>query len=148
MSAIHPDPSLAASAPGDKPATPHRSLGWKLTHSTNSLMVHFAGTRVFPLWAIIEHKGRKSGRTFKTPIVARRTDDGFYIPMPFGPETDWTRNVIAAGGAAIRWKGRRYELTNPEIVDPEAARAAFAGWQSAAFKPVGIEHFLRLRDSH
>jgi deazaflavin-dependent oxidoreductase (nitroreductase family) len=147
MSAINPSPPLTTSAAGDKAAPPRRSVGWKLIHSTNSFMVHFAGSRVFPLWAILEHQGRRSGRSFRTPVVAGRTDDGFYIPMPFGPETDWTRNAIAAGGAAIRWKGRRYELTNPEIVDAEAARTAFAGWQSAAFGPVGIEQFMRLRDA-
>jgi deazaflavin-dependent oxidoreductase (nitroreductase family) len=101
---------------------------------------------VFPLWAILEHQGRKSGRSFRTPVVARRTADGFFIPMPFGTGTDWVRNVITTGGCAIKWKGRRYELTAPEIVDPEAAQAAFAGWQSAMFRPIGIDHFLRLRD--
>jgi deazaflavin-dependent oxidoreductase (nitroreductase family) len=148
MSVTNPNPQLAVPAAPGQALPAHRSLGWKIIHSTNSLMVHFAGTRVFPLWAVLEHQGRKSGRRFRTPVVARRTADGFYIPMPFGPETDWTRNVIAAGGASIRWKGRLYELTEPEIVDPETARSAFAGWQSAAFAPVGIEHFLRLRDAH
>ena len=67
MSSINPSPQMAAPAAPAKATPPHRSLGWKLIHSTNSLMVHFAGTRVFPLWAILEHQGRKSGRTFRPP---------------------------------------------------------------------------------
>ncbi len=148
MSAINSTPPLTAPAAAEKAAPARPSLARRLIHSTNGLMTHFSGTRLFPLWGVLEHRGRKSGRVFRTPIVARRTSDGFFIPMPFGEGTDWTRNVIAAGGAAIRWKGRRYELTDPEIVDPEVAKSAFAGWQSAAFRPVGIEHFLRLRDAH
>lgn len=151
MSTIDTNPPLpvgSAVAPGRPTPATHRSLSWKLIHSTNGLMAHFAGTRVFPLWGIIEHRGRKSGRAFATPVVTRRVADGFLIPMPFGPETDWTRNVLAAGGSSIRWKGRRYELTSPEIIDAESAESAFSGFERAAFGPIGIHHFLRLHDAH
>jgi deazaflavin-dependent oxidoreductase (nitroreductase family) len=148
MSASNPGSPLPATAPdARKPAPPRRSLAWKLIRSTNSLMAHFSGTRFIPLWAILEHEGRTSGRSYETPVAARRISNGFFIPMPFGAGTDWTRNVITAGGCAIRWKGRRYELTNPEVVDTEAARSAFNRVQRVMLRPIGIDQFLRLRDA-
>ena len=79
--------------------------------------------------------------------MARRTDDGFYIPMPFGPDTDWTRNVIAAGGASIRWKGRRYELTRSRDRGSGGRASCVRRLAVSRVQPVGIEHFLRLRDA-
>lgn len=55
-----------------------------------------------PGWAIVVHRGRKSGRTFRTPLWAFRRHNGFVIALTYGPETDWVRNVLAAGAANCR----------------------------------------------
>jgi hypothetical protein len=54
----------------------------------NSLVLLFAGTRFFPLYGVIEHRGRRSGRIFHTPVVVRPVADGFVVPMPWGERTD------------------------------------------------------------
>jgi deazaflavin-dependent oxidoreductase (nitroreductase family) len=82
-----------------------------------------AGTRLFPLWAILRHSGRTSGKAYATPVVALHTPDGFLIPLPFGDATQWARNLFAAGGGSIRFAGREYQIVEPQIVDRDAAAA-------------------------
>ena len=97
-----------------------------------------------PLYGVIEHHGRRSGKTYHTPVVVRPTSDGFIVPMPWGEGTDWYRNVRAAGECVIRWKGRDYPLVQPEVLDATAAQTAFSASQRAALVRFGINHVLRL----
>jgi deazaflavin-dependent oxidoreductase (nitroreductase family) len=111
----------------------------------NSLVLRFAGTRYFPLYGVIEHRGRRSGRIFHTPVVVRPVADGFVVPMPWGERTDWYRNVRAAGGCAILWKGRRHQVDRPETVDTRAVMSAFNSFERAIMSRLGINQCLRLR---
>jgi hydroxylaminobenzene mutase len=112
----------------------------------NPLVLSVAGTRLLPLYGIIEHHGRRSGTAYRTPVVVRPTSDGFIVPMPWGERTDWYRNVCAAGECVIRWKGRDYPLVQPELInDPAAARASFGAFEQAMMTRLGINQCLRLR---
>ncbi|WP_345799976.1 nitroreductase family deazaflavin-dependent oxidoreductase [Microbacterium sp. AZCO] len=84
-----------------------------------------AGKRWFPLWAVIHHRGRKSGTEFATPIAVVPTSDRsiVLIGLPWGTTTNWARNVVAAQGADLTWKGRTIRTTDPRIVDPTEAAA-------------------------
>ena len=82
-----------------------------------------AGTRWFPLWAILRHTGRTSGTAYATPLVALHTPDGFIIPLPFGDATQWAKNLFAAGGGSIRSGGKEHRIVEPRIVDREVAAA-------------------------
>jgi hypothetical protein len=94
----------------------------------------------------VEHEGRRSRRPYATPVVARRTADGFVIPLPFTEGADWARNVIAAGGGAIRWKGRRYVVRDPEVVGRAVVEGSFSRIQRALMGPAGVDRFLLVRD--
>ena len=122
-----------------------RSALLTVTRAFNKLVLSFAGTRVMPLYGILEHRGRRSGKFFRTPVVVRPTADGFIVPMPWGETTDWYRNVRAAGECSIRWKGRTYSLTQPEVLDAASAQSAFGGFQRSAMQRFGIQRVLRLR---
>src|SRR5690349_9785296 len=50
---------------------------------------------------IVQHVGRKSGRTYETPVRATTSDDGFVITLPYGTDSDWVKNVMAAGKATL-----------------------------------------------
>ncbi|HKD74462.1 MAG TPA: hypothetical protein VKB76_03165, partial [Ktedonobacterales bacterium] len=95
--------------------------------------------------AVIHHQGRRSGRAYATPTSARPTSDGFFVPMTFGEGADWVRNVQAAGGCVIEWKGKSYPVGEPEIVDRATARSAFSPLERLFFPFIGIKQFLRLR---
>jgi hypothetical protein len=67
--------------------------------------------------------------------------------LPFGSSTQWPRNVLAAGGCALRWKGRDYATVDPEIVDWSTARPLVGSLLRAIIPVVGIKSFLRLREA-
>jgi len=114
------------------------------TRLLNPLMLSLAGSRR-SMFAVIHHRGRRSGRSYATPLGARPTADGFVIPLTFGQQADWFRNVQAAGGCMIRWKGADYPVIEPEVVDWATARSAFYPVERVLVPLIGIEHFVRLR---
>lgn len=104
-----------------------------------------AGTRWFPLWAILRHTGRTSGTAYATPVVALRTDEGFIIPLPFGDATQWAKNLFAAGGGSIRSAGRVHEIGDPRIVDDEAAAAHLPPLIRFLARRLGLRQFVLVR---
>ncbi|GAA1637085.1 nitroreductase family deazaflavin-dependent oxidoreductase [Georgenia ruanii] len=72
-----------------------------------------------PGFALLVHRGRRSGREYAVPVNIFRDGAGYRIALTYGPSTDWVRNVRAAGGCRVRTRGRLVELTNPRLVhDP------------------------------
>jgi deazaflavin-dependent oxidoreductase (nitroreductase family) len=118
-----------------------------LTRVFNPLAIRFAGSAYVPLWAIIRHRGRRSGRLYATPVAIGHMPDVLVVPLPFGPDVDWCRNVRSAGGCVVRWKGQEHQMTDPEIVE-DAGVVAFAKWERTALRALGIKQFLRLRFAH
>ncbi|GIW44079.1 MAG: hypothetical protein KatS3mg077_1361 [Candidatus Binatia bacterium] len=86
---------------------------------TNPIMRTFAW--VVPPLAIVHHTGRKTGRTYRTPVVAFRTPKGFVIPLTYGRDVDWAQNLLKARRGTVEQLGRKYELVNPRIVDRDEA---------------------------
>ena len=117
-----------------------------LTPILNRFVTRIAGRRYVPLYVLLRHRGRRSGRAYATPVVALHVPGGFAIPMAFGEGADWYRNIIAAGGATIRRHGTECELADPAPIDPDSASSPFPGWQRSLFRALGIRRFLYLRD--
>ena len=93
----------------------------------NKVVVRLAGRRFLPLWAVLRHRGRKSGKQYAIPVAVIPTETTFIIALPWGRGTDWVRNVRAAERCTIRWKGADYECTDPMFVDKDVAAAAARG---------------------
>lgn len=74
-----------------------------------------------PGWAVVIHRGRKSGRTFRTPLWAFRRHNGYVIALTYGPQADWVRNVLTAGGCELKTRRHHYRLTNPEVYRDDSA---------------------------
>ncbi len=83
----------------------------------NRLTLRVAG--YLPGFAIVSHTGRKSGHTYRVPVNAFHTDDGYIIALTYGLESDWVKNVLAAGSCEMRTKGRRVLLSDPRIETDE-----------------------------
>ena len=113
----------------------------------NRLVTRIAGRRYVPLYVLLRHQGRRSGRAYTTPVVAMRVPGGFAIPMAFGEGADWYRNIISAGGATIREGGTEHQLGDPAAIDPDSTTSPFAGWQRPVFRALGIRRFLYLKGS-
>ena len=86
---------------------------------TNPLMGTFAW--LVPPLAVVHHVGRKSKRPYRTPVVAFRSTAGFVIPMTYGRDVDWARNIVHTGGCEVVQMGRHFALHNPRIVGFKAA---------------------------
>ncbi len=121
-----------------------RPLFGRLTHLLNPFILTRAGGRP-STFAVIHHRGRRSGHSYATPVSARQTADGFVIPLTFGEGADWFQNIQAAGECIIRWKGIQYAVIEPEVVDRAAARAAFSPLERALLPLIGVEQFVRVR---
>jgi deazaflavin-dependent oxidoreductase (nitroreductase family) len=74
-----------------------------------------------PGWAVVIHRGRKSGRIFRTPLWAFRRQGGYVIALTYGSDTDWLRNVLAAGGCELETRRRRYQVGSPRVYRDENA---------------------------
>jgi deazaflavin-dependent oxidoreductase (nitroreductase family) len=99
---------------------------------TNRITGLFAGW--LPGFGIITHVGRKSGKTYRTPVNVFRTPNGFIFALTYSSESQWVKNVLAAGGAELKTRGRKYRLSAPKVVrDPTRQRF-----------PVAVRFVLRL----
>ena len=96
-----------------------------------------------PGFGLVRHVGRKSGRTFETPVNAFERDGGFVFALTYGPQAQWVRNVMAAGGCELVHRGHTYRLTNPEIVHDETRRMVPA-FPRPILRLVGVADFLQL----
>jgi deazaflavin-dependent oxidoreductase (nitroreductase family) len=90
----------------------------------NPLMLKLAGKKYVP-FAVVRHVGRRSGKTFETPIIAKPVRGGFVIALTYGSDVDWYRNVMSAGGAIMRWQGKEHAVGKPEPLASKVAMPLF-----------------------
>jgi deazaflavin-dependent oxidoreductase (nitroreductase family) len=109
---------------------------------TNPLMRTFAW--FVPPLAVVHHVGRKSGRSYRTPVVAFASKQGFVIPMTYGRDVDWARNLVAAHGGEVEQRGRRVALRNPRIVDFGAAEARLPEALRSVFRAMDLPGYVLL----
>ncbi|MCK6212196.1 nitroreductase family deazaflavin-dependent oxidoreductase [Georgenia sp. EYE_87] len=90
-------------------------------HVLNPLMSRVAGH--LPLFGLLTHVGRRSGRVYTIPVnVFRDGERGYRIALTYGRDAQWVRNVLAAGGCTLLTRGRVVELVEPRVIH-DAARS-------------------------
>ena len=112
-------------------------------HTLNPATLNIAGNRL-RIYSSVKHVGRRSGREYATPVVAEPLGDGFVIPLPYGANVDWHRNVMAAGKCTLRWNEQEYALEKPEIITSSDALGAFPLVQRIIFSAGGIKQYVWL----
>src|SRR5918995_76918 len=95
--------------------------------------------------SVIRHVGRTTGRPYETPVQAVATDDGFVIALPYGPNTDWLKNVLASGSATIAHEGNTYRVDQPEIVPSSVAAPHFSPKDQRTHRLFRVDQFLLVR---
>jgi deazaflavin-dependent oxidoreductase (nitroreductase family) len=78
--------------------------------------------------ADLQHLGRRTGTVRHTPVRAFRRGDTVAVGVNFGVESDWVKNVVAAGGCSLTMSGRRLDLSEPRLVDLSDAAWVFPAW--------------------
>lgn len=96
---------------------------------------------ILPPWAVVLHHGRRSGRPYRTPLLAFRRDRTLIIALLYGEQSDWLRNLRAGGGQIVR-AGRTLELVGePRVLDRNATT------ELARLSPPA-RAYCRLADKH
>ncbi len=68
-----------------------------------------------PGFGVVTHVGRRSGRRYETPVNVFVRPGGYVVALTYG-QGDWVRNVLAAGSARLRTRGRVHGVANPRVV--------------------------------
>ena len=76
-----------------------------------------------PGFGILVHRGRRSGREYRTPVLSFRRASERVFALTYGTETDWVRNVLAAGSCDLVMRGRAIHLVEPRLFRDPARRA-------------------------
>jgi len=71
--------------------------------------------RFLPTFAMIEHRGRKSGKHYETVVNAHRKGSTVAVILGHG-KADWVKNVLAAGQADMHLFRRDVHIVNPRVV--------------------------------
>jgi deazaflavin-dependent oxidoreductase (nitroreductase family) len=101
---------------------------------------------IVPPLAVVHHVGRKSGRAYRSPVVAFAGDRGVVIPMTYGRDVDWARNIVHARQCELERMGRRTTLGNPRIVDFAGAEARLPSLLRPFFRAASFPGYVLLDD--
>jgi deazaflavin-dependent oxidoreductase (nitroreductase family) len=112
-------------------------------HVLNPVMMNLAGRKHWYA-AVIRHTGRRSGKSYTTPVVADRVADGFILPLPYGARVDWLRNVLAAGRATVTVGGETFDVIAPEIIDAATAMPQLPPRRRHAFQWFVIDKVVKV----
>jgi deazaflavin-dependent oxidoreductase (nitroreductase family) len=112
-------------------------------HVTNRVVGPVASR--LPGFAVVSHVGRRSGRVYRTPVNLFRDGDRFVIALTYGSDSQWVRNVLAAGAVDIETRGRRVHLVAPEVVR-DAERSLVPEPIRPILRLARVSDFMVLRD--
>jgi hypothetical protein len=134
----------AQEEPMDLPQRLRKGVLVVLKHTLNPLARRLARSSLGP-FSIVQHVGRRSGRRYETPIIVSRVADGFMIELTYGPDVDWHKNVLAAAGCTLVWRGGEYAINTIEPVDTQTGLAAFPLPQQLVLRLLRRRHFEKWR---
>lgn len=94
---------------------------------------------------VVHHQGRVSGRQYRTPVGTVPTADGFVVALVYGSDTDWVKNVLAAGSAVVTHEGQQYEVGDPALISLASAADTFVDSELRTLHLFGVQECLRLK---
>ena len=137
---------------GDRGAEAGAPPGWRgpawlrhaVTNRFNPFVARYGlvGGRRSP-WAFVEHVGRKSGTVRRTPILPHVSGDHVVVPLPYGHNAHWARNILAAGHCRLQFHEQVYELDEPQVL-PATEVSELPTWRRRSLSGQDME-YLRLR---
>lgn len=91
---------------------------------------------------VIVHAGRTSGTEYRTPVLAFGFRGGFVVALTYGRDSDWVKNVVAAGGCRIERGGEMATLDRPRLVDEDEVLPVLPGSFRLALSLLNVHDFL------
>jgi deazaflavin-dependent oxidoreductase (nitroreductase family) len=96
-----------------------------------------------PGLGVVVHRGRRSGRQYQTPVNVFTGGDGYVFALTYGPDTDWVKNVLAAGGCELRTRGEAIQLGSPRLFHDQS-RSGIRPVERQVLRMLGVADFLSL----
>ncbi|MFZ0383297.1 MAG: hypothetical protein WAL38_36095 [Solirubrobacteraceae bacterium] len=127
--------------------TARRRFLWLLNNTLNRVTSQIARSGRGP-FSLIRHVGRKSGRTYETPVILAKAAEGFIAELTYGENVNWYRNVVAAGGCVVVHHRVEYRVTTIEPCSAERGLSAYPGPFRLVLKAAGRNEFRLLRTDH
>jgi deazaflavin-dependent oxidoreductase (nitroreductase family) len=120
---------------------------WRLRHVVGRYLNPFVRpvARKLPGFAIVTHRGRKSGRLYSTPVNVFRRGDEYFFFLTYGSDSQWVKNTLASGSCSIETRGRVVELVEPELVTDPELRPAPPVVRFLERRLAGVTQYLRMR---
>ena len=97
-----------------------------------------------PGFGVVAHAGRRSGRRYQTPVNVFPAQGGYLLALTYGPDSDWVKNVLAAGGCELVTRGRTVRLVSPQLVHDENRRG-IRPLERQVLRLIGVADFLSLK---
>jgi deazaflavin-dependent oxidoreductase (nitroreductase family) len=123
-------------------------LGRRMARFNRRVTNHLTGplaTRL-PGFGVVVHTGRRSKRRYRTPVNVFKAPGGYVIALTYGAESDWVRNLLAAGGCELLTRGHREHLTAPEVFHDESRRPVPL-LVRPMLRLLGVADFIRLTNA-
>ncbi|WP_460751168.1 PNPOx family protein [Myceligenerans cantabricum] len=107
----------------------------------------------FPPFAVVHHTGRTTGQDYTTPVTAfagRDPDSAeilAVVPLPWGPRTDWMRNITGAGSFVMTRGSDDFSVDLLRVLPAEEAVTILAPVPRQLLQTFAVEECLvgRLR---
>ena len=115
---------------------------WLIKNTLNKVTMRVARSGHGP-FSLVRHVGRKSGKTYETPIVVARVPEGFIAELTYGEDVNWYRNIVAAGSCELFVDGHWHQVSAIEPYPSAAGRDAF-GYPAKLVLQVLQKHEFRL----
>ena len=96
-----------------------------------------------PGFGVVVHRGRRSGSVYQTPVNVFPAPGGYVLALTYGPDTDWVKNVLAAGGCELRTRGRTIQMTGPRLYHDET-RHGVRPVERQVLRAIHVADFLSL----
>ena len=96
-----------------------------------------------PGFGVVIHRGRRSGDEYQIPVNVFATEDSYVLALTYGPDTDWVKNVLLAGGCELRICGCVIRLVSPRLFHDETRRA-IRPLERQVLRVLGVADFLSL----
>jgi hypothetical protein len=96
-----------------------------------------------PGLGVVVPRGRRTRRVYQTVNVFA-TEDGYVLALTYGPDTDWVKNVLAAGWCGLMTRGRVISPTSPRLFHAETRRD-IRPLERQVLRIISVADFLSLK---
>ena len=91
----------------------------------------------------MHHVGRRSGASYRTPVLVFELGEAYVVALTYGPGADWVRNVMT-GPARLEVDAVDRHVVAVDVVGREVAWPALPWFVRVALRALRVRDFARL----